>query len=323
YRKQHRRFFYVTPTSYLQLLEGYSGLLLRKRQEVAAARRRYQTGLHKLAATEASVQGMQGELEALQPQLMASSQETEALMQVITHQTAEADKVKVVVQADEASAKLEAAKVKAIKDECEADLAQALPAFNAAIKALDTLTKNDISEDNIAPEVIEALQPLLKSNDFQPAKIKKVSQAAFGLCSWVRAMDTYNRVAKVVGPKRAKLGEAEVQLGVVMRALASKQAELAAVEAKLAELGTQLDAAKAKKDGLEAEVALCEEKLDRAHKLIGGLGGEKVRWTTAAAELGHLYDHLGQANKWIRAMEAQNKLVVLKPATDPNYLRTL
>ncbi|GFH31516.1 uncharacterized protein HaLaN_30577, partial [Haematococcus lacustris] len=71
YRKQHRRFFYVTPTSYLQLLEGYSGLLLRKRQEVAAARRRYQTGLHKLAATEASV---------------------------ITHQTAEADKVKVVVQ---------------------------------------------------------------------------------------------------------------------------------------------------------------------------------------------------------------------------------
>ncbi|GFH31517.1 flagellar inner dynein arm heavy chain 11, partial [Haematococcus lacustris] len=31
----------------------------------------------------------------------------------------------------------------------------------------------------------------------------------------------------------------------------------------------------------------------------------------------------GQANKWIRAMEAQNKLVVLKPATDPNYLRTL
>jgi dynein heavy chain len=31
----------------------------------------------------------------------------------------------------------------------------------------------------------------------------------------------------------------------------------------------------------------------------------------------------GQANKWIRAMEAARKVVVLKPSTDPNYLRTL
>eukprot|EP00983_Pelagomonas_calceolata_P127992 1161469-Pelagomonas_calceolata.AAC.15 len=31
----------------------------------------------------------------------------------------------------------------------------------------------------------------------------------------------------------------------------------------------------------------------------------------------------GQANKWIRSMEASNKLQVLKPSTDPYYLRTL
>jgi hypothetical protein len=31
----------------------------------------------------------------------------------------------------------------------------------------------------------------------------------------------------------------------------------------------------------------------------------------------------GQANKWIRSMEAANKLQVLKPSTDPYYLRTL
>eukprot|EP00955_Chlamydomonas_euryale_P086344 364207-Chlamydomonas_euryale.AAC.14 len=28
-----------------------------------------------------------------------------------------------------------------------------------------------------------------------------------------------------------------------------------------------------------AQVHMCEEKLDRAQKLIGGLGGEKARWT--------------------------------------------
>lgn len=56
---------------------------------------------------------------------------------------------------------------------------------------------------------------------------------------------------QVVRPKKAKLAEAEVQLGGVMRALALKQAELAGVEAKLGELGAQLDTAKAKKAALE------------------------------------------------------------------------
>ncbi|KAF5834888.1 hypothetical protein DUNSADRAFT_8192 [Dunaliella salina] len=476
FRKEHRRHFYVTPTSYLQLLDCFKMLLARKREEVAGARRRYKTGLDKLASTELQVQGMQAELEALQPQLLASSAETADLMGVIEKQREEADKVKVVVKEDEAKAQTEADKVKEIKDECEADLAEAMPAYEAAIKALDTLTKNDISEvkgmksppmpvrivmeavcilkslkptkikdpstgrfvndywetskkmlsdmnfleslklydkDNIDPAIIEALQPLLKNPDFQPAKIKKVSQAAFGLCNWVRAMDTYDRVVKVVRPKKAALAQAEEQLAEVQTALAAKQAELAEVEGKLAELGLQLDAAKERKKNLEVDVKVCEEKLDRAQKLIGGLGGEKARWTAATEHLYHVNERLvgdmllsagmiaylgafpaelriqalaswnkelaersipstpsfsfitalgdpvkmrqwgiwglprddvsasngiivheskrwplcidpqGQANKWIRSMEASNKLQVLKPSTDPYYLRTL
>lgn len=38
------------------------------------------------------------------------------------------------------------AQVIAIKTDCESDLAEAMPALAASIKALDTLTKNDISE---------------------------------------------------------------------------------------------------------------------------------------------------------------------------------
>jgi dynein heavy chain len=39
FKKEMRRFFYVTPTSYLQLLDSFKGLLVRKREEVAAARK--------------------------------------------------------------------------------------------------------------------------------------------------------------------------------------------------------------------------------------------------------------------------------------------
>jgi len=54
----------------------------------------------------------------------------------------------------------------------------------------------------------------------------QVSKAAYGLCCWVRAMESYDRVAKVVEPKKAKLAAAEEQLDVVMTALRGKQAKL-------------------------------------------------------------------------------------------------
>lgn len=37
---------------------------------------------------------------------------------------------------------------------------------------------------------------------------------------------------------------------------------------------------------------LCGKKLERAKKLIGGLGGEKSRWTQAANDLQNIYDNL-------------------------------
>lgn len=62
--------------------------------------------------------------------------------------------------------------------------------------------------------------------DFDPEIVKKGSVAAAGLCKWVHAMVVYNRVAKVVGPKRAALEEAESTLAQAMSELAEKQAML-------------------------------------------------------------------------------------------------
>lgn len=44
-----------------------------------------------------------------------------------------------------------------------------------------------------------------------------------------------------------------------------------------------------KKKELEDNIAQCEKKLVRAEALIGGLGGEKDRWTESAKLLGELY----------------------------------
>ena len=50
-----------------------------------------------------------------------------------------------MVAADEAVANEAAGKAQTIKDECEADLAEAIPALEASINALNTLTSKDIT----------------------------------------------------------------------------------------------------------------------------------------------------------------------------------
>jgi dynein heavy chain len=62
--------------------------------------------------------------------------------------------------------------------------------------------------------------------EFDPVLIKNASTACEGLCKWVKAMDIYDRVAKVVAPKKAKLAEAEAELAIQMEKLNTKRAQL-------------------------------------------------------------------------------------------------
>ena len=99
-------------------------------------------------------------------------------------------------------------------------------------------------------------------------------------------------MAKVVAPKKAKLKEAEGTLAVAMQSLEVKRAQLREVQAKLKKLTDELEMNKNKKQKLEFQVDLCQKKLERAEALIGGLGGEKIRWTQAAKDLGTQYENL-------------------------------
>ncbi|XP_069839891.1 dynein axonemal heavy chain 3 isoform X1 [Dendropsophus ebraccatus] len=352
-----RRHNYVTPTSYLELILTFKTLLNSKRLEVDTMRNRYLVGLEKLDFAASQVSVMQKELTALQPELIKTSAETEKMMIKIEKETVEVDAKRELVSADERVANEAAAASKAIKDECEGDLAEAMPALEAALSALDTLNQNDITlvksmqnpptpvklvmesicvmkgmkpdrkpdpggtgkmvedfwgpsrkvlgdlkfldslkafdKDNINPAIMKRIrEKFINNEDFQPSVIKNVSSACEGLCKWVRAMEVYDRVAKVVAPKRERLKEAEAKLAVQMQELNTKRAELKAVEDRLQALNDDLQAMNNKKEELEKNIELCSQKLVRAEKLISGLGGEKDRWTEAARLLGAKYINL-------------------------------
>merc|ERR1719265_1266850 len=60
-------------------------------------------------------------------------------------------------------------------------------------------------KDSIAPAVVKKIAAMLPHDDMQPERVKSVSTACYGIVQWVRAMETYDRVAKVVAPKKAQL----------------------------------------------------------------------------------------------------------------------
>ena len=89
---------------------------------------------------------MQDELTALQPKLEVATQETDEMLKNIEIKQADANELKAVVQGEEEVCAKQAADAKAIADNCQTLLDEAIPALEAAQKALSTLKKSDMDE---------------------------------------------------------------------------------------------------------------------------------------------------------------------------------
>lgn len=131
----------------------------------------------------------------------------------------------------------------------------------------------------------------IRDPDFNPASIKSVSNACEGLCKWIRALDVYDKVIKIVGPKKQKLQQAETDYAAQMEKLNEKRAELAGVLGKLQTLRDELAEKTKEKKELEDDIELCSQKLTRAEQLISGLSGEKNRWNQTAKDLQSTLDN--------------------------------
>eukprot|EP00614_Pseudopedinella_elastica_P018404 CAMPEP_0172648382 /NCGR_PEP_ID=MMETSP1068-20121228/241239_1 /TAXON_ID=35684 /ORGANISM="Pseudopedinella elastica, Strain CCMP716" /LENGTH=2530 /DNA_ID=CAMNT_0013462701 /DNA_START=4 /DNA_END=7593 /DNA_ORIENTATION=- len=351
------RITYVTPTSYLELILVFKEALAKQREKVNGSIKRYQNGLEQIAMATTAVNFMQNELTEKQPVLAQAQKDTAALMEMVQAKLPGVEKKQKEVGADAAVAQKEADACGAVADDVKKDLAAAIPALEAAVKALDTIKPSDIQEvkklakppygvklvceavcvmmglkpvkvpdpddptkkiwdfwptsqkmmgeatfiaalkeydkDNMDEGRIAEIRKTYMTNEkFTPEAAKKASSAAFGMCSWVYAMETYERIAKVVAPKRAALAEAEASLAVTMGILNGKKAELKAVEDDLQGLQDKFDEAVRYGKELQDDVELCGLKLERATQLIGGLGGEKTRWEQFVQDLGVTFSNL-------------------------------
>lgn len=67
-------------------------------------------------------------------------------------------------------------------------------------KLLRSLVEYD--KDNMDPKVVKKIREFLMMPEFAIDKIKAVSRAAHSLCSWIYAIEAYDRVVKQVEPKK-------------------------------------------------------------------------------------------------------------------------
>ncbi|KAH9276392.1 hypothetical protein BASA83_001085 [Batrachochytrium salamandrivorans] len=321
-----------------------------KHQDISKVQKRYAGGLDKLQFAAEQIARMQIDLKELKPQLIKTSEETVEMLAKIETESVEVESTRKTVASDEAIASSKAKQSASMKNECENDLAEALPLLNAALSALDTLKKNDIDlvksmknppdgvklvmeavcvmkdikaekipdpsgsgrmvldywkpslkmlgdpqflnslksfdKDEIPAHVIKKIrQTYIPNPEFKPEKVRNASSAAEGLCSWIGAMEAYDRVAKIVAPKQDALAKAEAELAETMKGLNEKRSLLKEVMDRLQSLNENLRALTEKRERLQKEVKSCEDQLDRAQKLLGGLGGEKQRWTDISKQL--------------------------------------
>ena len=154
-------------------------------------------------------------------------------------------------------------------------------------------TKKVISDANFLQSLIafdkESLNEALMSKlskftslaKFNPEEVGKQSGAAKSLCQWIRAMEMYGKILKVVAPKREKLRSNQEALEKKQQQLQEGSDKLRQYQEKLDELKVKYDTAVVRKDDLKSQSDSLQAKLEMAKTLVTAFSPDRLKWIEA------------------------------------------
>lgn len=161
--EQMKRYYYVTPKSYLEFLKLFIKMHELQTNKIKNDSDRISNGLHKLYETFDTVGDMKTKLKAMAPALLEKNEATLKLMESLTKEKASVDKVREVVLVEEAAAKIKTSAAQEIAEDAQRDLTLAMPAMEAAKKALESLNKNDINELRVFNKPPKLVQTVMEA----------------------------------------------------------------------------------------------------------------------------------------------------------------
>ncbi|CAN0120098.1 unnamed protein product [Ectocarpus sp. 6 AP-2014] len=139
-----KRYNYVTPTNFLELVKGYKVILAERRGTLSEQRNKLRNGLTKLEEAREQVETMSVELEAKKITVATAQKDCEELLVEIVSERRVADEQK--KQAKSERIGKDATECQVIADDAQADLAVAMPALEQAMIEVDKLDKTAITE---------------------------------------------------------------------------------------------------------------------------------------------------------------------------------
>ncbi|XP_026846872.1 dynein heavy chain 8, axonemal [Drosophila persimilis] len=185
-------------------------------------------------------------------------------------------------------------KIKPIRPDTEKTFIQS--SWDESLKVMsDTSFLRKIVEyptDLINAEMVDMMVPYFQYPQYTFDAAKVACGNVAGLLSWTMAMAKYFEVNKEVLPLKANLAVQEAKYQKASGDLKEAEELLQQKENELAEVQQTLEEAVSKKDAVLGEAKKCQDKMDAATALIGGLAGEKIRWTEQIASFKSETDRL-------------------------------
>jgi dynein heavy chain len=146
YFRSTRRHVYVTPKSFLELIEFYKHLLSTKREELGVKIDRLDVGLSTLRKTASDVAELQKDLNFTMVKVREKQAATEILLESMGKQRGEAEIMQAAAKIEMDLAETATAEAKVIEKSANEELAKATPAMERAAAALEGLEVAKIKE---------------------------------------------------------------------------------------------------------------------------------------------------------------------------------
>lgn len=181
-----RRYNYVTPKSFLELISFFKYLLGNKQADLQRLIDRLDVGLSTLRKTSQDVTELQKDLKITMEKVGEKKVATDKLIEEMNTQQADAQVQEEAAQLEAKKANEESEKAMIIENEAETELGEAKPAIEAAAAAVDCLSKAMLSE--------------LKNLKKPPAGVDKVTNACLILIEkeYNKKKQTWNRAKSMM-----------------------------------------------------------------------------------------------------------------------------
>ena len=136
------------------------------------------------------------------------------------------------------------------------------------------------------------MQPFINDSELIPEKLKGVSSAASALCTWIRAVESYARVYRIVQPKKERYQKALLELNEKQSLLQQSKNELLTIQNRIETLRHDYELKMKEKDQLQRNAEETAMFLDRATKLLDGVAEKRTIWDMTSTHLNENLDNL-------------------------------